>query len=197
MFYYLKGTVVHTFENFAVLDIGGIGFKIYSSLSSLSKITQNNNYIFYTYTNIREDAFDIYGFITQEELNFFEMLLSVSGVGPKAALAVLSALSPSGVAKAVLTNDAKAISAAQGVGIKTAQRIILELQSKISGENLLQNVSENDNFLNMSANNDAVAALMALGYNATEAKRAIAAAEPGKTVEETITNALLKLSKPF
>ncbi len=197
MFYYLKGTVVHTFENFAVLDIGGIGFKIYSSLSSLSKITQNNNYIFYTYTNIREDAFDIYGFITQEELNFFEMLLSVSGVGPKAALAVLSALSPSGVAKAVLTNDAKAISAAQGVGIKTAQRIILELQSKISGEDLLQNVSENDNFLNMSANNDAVAALMALGYNATEAKRAIAAAEPGKTVEETITNALLKLSKPF
>ncbi len=197
MFYYLKGTVVHTFENFAVLDIGGIGFKIYSSLSSLSKITQNNNYIFYTYTNIREDAFDIYGFITQEELNFFEMLLSVSGVGPKAALAVLSALSPSGVAKAVLTNDAKAISAAQGVGIKTAQRIILELQSKISGEDLLQNVSENDNFLNMSANNDAVAALMALGYNATEAKRAIASAEPGKTVEETITNALLKLSKPF
>ncbi len=197
MFYYLKGTVVHTFENFAVLDIGGIGFKIYSSLSSLSKITQNNNYIFYTYTNIREDAFDIYGFITQEELNFFEMLLSVSGVGPKAALAVLSALSPSGAAKAVLTNDAKAISAAQGVGIKTAQRIILELQSKISGEDLLQNVSENDNFLNMSANNDAVAALMALGYNATEAKRAIAAAEPGKTVEETITNALLKLSKPF
>lgn len=197
MFYYLKGTVVHTFENFAVLDIGGIGFKIYSSLSSLSKITQNNNYIFYTYTNIREDAFDIYGFITQEELNFFEMLLSVSGVGPKAALAVLSALSPSGVATAVLTNDAKAISAAQGVGIKTAQRIILELQSKISGEDLLQNVSENDNFLNMSANNDAVAALMALGYNATEAKRAIAAAEPGKTVEETITNALLKLSKPF
>ncbi len=197
MFYYLKGTVVHTFENFAVLDIGGIGFKIYSSLSSLSKITQNNNYIFYTYTNIREDAFDIYGFITQDELNFFEMLLSVSGVGPKAALAVLSALSPSGVATAVLTNDAKAISAAQGVGIKTAQRIILELQSKISGEDLLQNVSENDNFLNMSANNDAVAALMALGYNATEAKRAIAAAEPGKTVEETITNALLKLSKPF
>lgn len=197
MFYYLKGTVVHTFENFAVLDIGGIGFKIYSSLSSLSKITQNNNYIFYTYTNIREDAFDIYGFITQEELNFFEMLLSVSGVGPKAALAVLSALSPSGVAKAVLTNDAKAISAAQGVGIKTAQRIILELQSKISGEDLLQNVSENDNFLNMSANNDAVAALMALGYNATEAKRAIASAEPGKTVEETITNALLKLSKPL
>lgn len=197
MFYYLKGTVVHTFENFAVLDIGGIGFKIYSSLSSLSKITQNNNYIFYTYTNIREDAFDIYGFITQEELNFFEMLLSVSGVGPKAALAVLSALSPSGVAKAVLTNDAKAISAAQGVGIKTAQRIILELQSKISGDDLIQNVSENDNFLNMSANNDAVAALMALGYNATEAKRAIAAAEPGKTVEETITNALLKLSKPF
>lgn len=197
MFYYLKGTVVHTSENFAVLDIGGIGFKIYSSLSSLSKITQNNNYIFYTYTNIREDAFDIYGFITQEELNFFEMLLSVSGVGPKAALAVLSALSPSGVAKAVLTNDAKAISAAQGVGIKTAQRIILELQSKISGDDLLQNVSENDNFLNMSANNDAVAALMALGYNATEAKRAIAAAEPGKTVEETITNALLKLSKPF
>lgn len=197
MFYYLKGTVVHTCENFAVLDIGGIGFKIYSSLSSLSKITQNNNYLFYTYTNIREDAFDIYGFITQEELNFFEMLLSVSGVGPKAALAVLSALSPNGVATAVLTNDAKAIAAAQGVGIKTAQRIILELQSKVSGEDLLQNVSENDNFLNMSANNDAVAALMALGYNSTEAKRAIAAAEPGKTVEETITNALLKLSKPF
>ena len=131
MFYYLKGTVVHTFENFAVLDIGGIGFKIYSSLSSLSKITQNNNYIFYTYTNIREDAFDVYGFITQDELNFFEMLLSVSGVGPKAALAVLSALSPSGVATAVLTNDAKAISAAQGVGIKTAQRIMLELRAKI------------------------------------------------------------------
>lgn len=197
MFYYLKGTVVHTAENFAVLDINGAGFKIYSSLGSLSEVSLNNNYLFYTYTNIREDAFDIYGFLTKEELKFFEMLLDVSGVGPKAALAVLSALSPSGVAAAVLTNDAKAISAAQGVGIKTAQRIILELQSKISNDDLLQGVSESDSFLNISANNEAVAALMALGYTSTEAKRAVAAAEPGNTIEETITNALLKLSKSF
>ena len=197
MFYYLKGTAAIVSDGFTVIDIGGVGYKVYTSLNSRSKIEKGKETLLYTYTNIREDAFDIYGFTTEDELSFFEKMLSVSGVGPKAALAILSVLSPSEILTAILTNDAKSISKAQGVGVKLAQRIILELSGKIEGSDLLSGsaAGSSADFVTSSSSNDAVAALMSLGYSSLDARRAVASVEPGKTVEATITEALKILSR--
>lgn len=197
MFYYLKGIAAIVSEGFAVIDIGGVGYKVYTSLNSRSKIEKGKETLLYTYTNIREDAFDIYGFTTEDELSFFEKMLGVSGVGPKAALAILSVLAPSEIVTAILTNDAKSISRAQGVGMKLAQRIILELSGKIEGSDLLAgtSVAGSAEFITSSSSNDAVAALVSLGYSSLDARRAVASVEPGKTVEATITDALKILSR--
>ena len=196
MFYYLKGIAAIINESFVVLDIGGAGYKVYTSVNSRAKIEKGKETLLYTYTNIREDAFDIYGFTTEDELSFFEKMIGVSGVGPKAALAVLSVLTPSEIVTAILTNDAKSISRAQGVGVKLAQRIILELSGKIDGKELLSEVAAaGGSFVASDSSNDAVAALISLGYSSLDARRAVASVEPGKPVEATITDALLFLSR--
>ena len=197
MFYFLRGTVAVKSENFVALDINGVGYKIYTTLSCLQTISKDSEATFYTYTNIKEDAFDIYGFLSEEELSLFEMMLTVSGVGPKAALAVLSAFSPSDFITTVISNDAKTLSSrSQGVGPKLAQRIILELGSKFDGKDLSSALSTGGNdFLSVNSTNDAVAALVSLGYTSLDARRAVASVEPGKGVEETITAALAILAK--
>ncbi len=192
MFYYLKGILAHKGENFVALDVGGVGYKIFTSINNLSKVNTENEYKFYTYTHVREDIFDIYGFLTEEELSFFEMLISVSGVGPKAALSILSILSPADIVSAIIMGDAKAISRAPGIGSKIAQRIILELKNKVS-ENDIITPKGDDNFLAIDTSNEAVAALMALGYTSTDAKRAVISVEGAKSVEETIKIALKNL----
>ena len=196
MFYYLKGIAAIINESFVVLDIGGAGYKVFTSVNSRAKIEKGKETLLYTYTNIREDAFDIYGFTTEDELTFFEKMIGVSGVGPKAALAILSVLTPSEIVTAILTNDARTISRAQGVGVKLAQRVILELSGKIDGSDLLSGTaSGGDDYITSNSSNDAVAALIALGYSSLDARRAVASVEPGKTVEATITDALLFLSR--
>ena len=120
MFYSLKGMLTQKFENFLVLDIGGVGFKVFSSLATLSKVSPGTEIMVYTYTHIREDALDIFGFLTTEELSFFQKLISISGVGPRLALAILSTHSPKDIVFAVLSNDAKKLSKAPGVGTKLA-----------------------------------------------------------------------------
>lgn len=192
MFYYLKGILAHKGENFVALDVGGVGYKIFASINNLSKVNTENEYKFYTYTHVREDIFDIYGFLTEEELSFFEMLISVSGVGPKAALSILSILSPSDIVSAIIMGDAKAISRAPGIGSKIAQRIILELKNKVSENDIIAPKGD-DNFLAIDTSNEAVAALMALGYSSTDAKRAVISVEGAKSVEETIKIALKNL----
>lgn len=192
MFYYLKGFVAHKGDNFIALDVGGVGYKVYTSINNLSRVNNNDECKFFTYAHIREDIFDIYGFLTDEELSFFEMLISVSGVGPKAALSILSLLTPSDIVSAIIMGDAKAISRAPGVGSKIAQRIILELKNKVS-ENDILSPTGGDDFLSIDSSNQAVAALMSLGYSATDAKRAVISVEGATSVEETIKLALKNL----
>lgn len=193
MFYYLKGNVTYKGENFAAIDVGGVGFKVFTSISNISKLNMNSEYTLFTYTHIREDIFDIYGFLSQEELSFFEMLISVSGVGPKAALSILSILTPSDIVSAVIMGDSKAISKAPGIGSKTAQRIILELKNKVSDSDILPGDAGGDDFLSIDTSNQAVAALMSLGYSSTDAKRAVISVEGASSVEETIKLALKNL----
>lgn len=133
MFYYLNGTVTVLEPNLAVLDVGGVGYACHTTGYTLSQLQMGKHQKLYTYCYIKEDAFDIFGFATREEQNLFLRLLSVNGVGPKAALSILSATTPDQFLLAVMTGDEKTLTRAPGVGKKMAQRIILELKDKLTG----------------------------------------------------------------
>ena len=193
MFYYLKGIISHKSENFFVLDISGIGFKVFTSQVTLSCVTLNDKCTVYTYSYVREDAFDIFGFCTMEELSFFQKLISISGVGPRLALAILSTHPAQDLVLAVLTNDVKKISQAPGVGPKLAQRIILELKDKMKSEEVEDVVANQNSFSHNSS--EAVSALMVLGYAEAEAHRAVSTVEEGLTLEDTIKKALIALMR--
>ena len=134
MFYYLDGTVAHIEPYLAVIDCGGVGYACRTTNTTLGQLQKGRRGRLYTYLNVGEDVFDLYGFASQGELGSFKQLLSVSGVGPKAALAILSSTTPEGLAMAVITGDEKSLTAAPGVGKKIAQRIILELKDKLAKE---------------------------------------------------------------
>ena len=180
MLYYLNGTIAATEENLAVVDCGGVGFACHTTTYTLSKLKVGQQKMLYTYCNIREDAFDIYGFATKEEVSCFKSLLGVSGVGPKAALALLSALSPDRLTLAIMTGDEKLLATANGVGKKMAQRVILELKDKMGN---LEQESGFEGFSSAPAaagkTSEASAALASLGYSQSE----IAAAMRGIDVE--------------
>lgn len=195
MFYYLKGNVTYKSFDFMVIDVGGAGFKVYTSASTLDKAGLNEEFTAYTYTHIREDIFDIYGFSSPEELNTFQQLISVSGVGPKAAIAILSSMSADKLALAIVHSDIKAITAAPGVGKKLAERIVLELKDKINKELNLAGVKiESVAVSAPGVTDEAINALMVLGYSALEAKGAVSAVKGEcNTVEEVIKKALALL----
>ena len=175
MFYYLNGTVAEIGQSSLVLDVNGIGFFINSSLKTLSSIKTSASARLYISESIGESNFDLYGFADQQEKRFFELLISVSGVGPKAAISLLSALNTDMLVMAIVNDDSKALTAAPGIGKKIAQRIILELRDKLgaempsmaadvsSGEVASSNASGGN-----SAVSDAVAALSVLGYSTAE-----------------------------
>ena len=131
MFYYLNGTVAEIAAGLAVIDCGGVGYACATTNYTLSQLKKGERARLYTYLHVREDIFELYGFASQQELNSFKMLIGVSGVGPKAALAILSATTPQNLALSIVTEDEKALTAAQGIGKKIAQRIILELKDKL------------------------------------------------------------------
>ena len=171
MFYYLNGTVTVIDANLAVIDCGGVGYACNTTAYTLSQLQVGKVHKLFTYCNIKEDAFDIYGFSSREELNCFNRLLAVSGVGPKAALSILSVITPDQFTLAVMTGDEKTLMMAQGVGKKLAQRIILELKDKLSGD--LQNfsagsISAGVPVLTGGKAAEASAALAALGYSQSE-----------------------------
>ena len=177
MYYFIKGKLIKKDENFIVAENSGIGYKIYTSSTSMSAMGDTGSIItMYTYLHVREDIFDLYGFATEEERTMFLHLLSVSGVGPKAALAVLSVAPPAKIAIAVITNDSKLITKAQGVGPKMAQRIILELKDKLKTEEL--ELETNDAF-DVTEENDA--------------RRAIEKAGTSGSIEDIIKRALVQL----
>lgn len=199
MFSYLKGYLTQKGQNFAVIEVSGIGFKVYTSATTLQSISaseENSPVTFYTYLYIKEGIMDLYGFSSQEELNMFELLISVSGVGAKGAIAILSSLTPSKLAVSLVTNDVASIKKASGIGPKTAQRIILELKDKIKNEELIaspqEKSAEDAEFIANDARSEAVSALMVLGYSKFEAERAVAKASPDLTDTEEIIKSALK-----
>ncbi len=194
MYYYIKGELVSKQDSYAVIDNGGIGYKIYTSKNTLDNLNGGTVTV-YTYLHVREDIFDLYGFSTQEELSIFLQLLSVSGVGPKAALAVLSVMTPQQLVCAVVTNDAKPITKASGVGAKMAQRIILDLKDKLKNSDIVPQSIAEDVLVSADGLSEAVAALIVLGYSERDAKNAVAKIDPALDTEKIIKLALAELMR--
>ena len=195
MFDYISGKLVRKTDTYAVIDAGGIGYRVYSTLPSLNSLGEVGQSVrLYTYLNIKtaSDLLALYGFATEEERRSFEMILGVSGVGAKTAAALLSNISPSKLALCIVTNDSKYLSShTPGLGPKGAQRIILELKDKFKNVEL-DDVKADELFTDSSPEaGEAVSALLVLGYSRTEAERALAGASG--TVEEQIKHALKRL----
>lgn len=197
MFHYLMGTVAEIDLNLAVIDCGGVGFACRTTSTTLAQITEGARVKLYTYCNIREDSFDIFAFATMSEKRCFELLIGVSGVGPKAALAILSATTPEGLAMAVLAEDEGTITRAQGVGKKLAQRVILELKDKMGADMRAYAVSMPDVIPGgASPASDAAAALAVLGYGRGEISVALRDIDcDAFAVEEIVRMALKKMVK--
>ena len=193
MFYYLNGTITILDTNLAVVDCGGVGYACHTTNYTIAKLQIGKQARLFTYCNIKEEAFDIYGFYTREELSCFERLLSVGGVGPKAALAILSVVTPDQFTLAVMTQDAKTLTMAQGVGKKMAQRILLELKDKIAGSQLELSGAqmETGSPVHGSKTAEATAALAALGYSQQEIALALKGVDvQSMSVEEIVRQAL-------
>ena len=195
MISFVKGTVDYIDENSATIDTGAFGVKIFMTPLSLAKLSKNEEVKIYTFLRVAEDLFDLYGFLTREELDVFKMIISVNGAGPKAGLAVLSALSPEALTVAIVTDDYKAITRAQGVGPKLAQKIVLELKDKFKGREIKLDGGDSEIFAPIDSANDAVEALVVLGYARADAMRAVAGVEKGLSTEETIKAALIRLMR--
>ena len=132
MFYYVNGTVAHMAPYLAVIDCGGVGYACRTTNNTLARLKKGEKAKLYTYLNVREDAMELYGFFSENELNCFQLLIGVSGVGPKAALSILSSSTPENLAMSIITGDEKALTVAPGIGKKIAQRVILELKDKLA-----------------------------------------------------------------
>ena len=200
MFYYLNGVVAEMEANLAVIDCGGVGYACATTNYTLSQLKKGERAKLYTYMNVREDAVDLFGFSSQSELHSFKLLLGVSGVGPKAALAILSTNTPANLAMAVVMGDEKALTAAPGIGKKIAQRIILELKDKLAKEQASFGPDTGGSVplpvLPNAKAKEAGAALAVLGYSGSE----VAAALKGIDIdtlplEEIIRQALKRMVK--
>ena len=197
MISYIKGELVEVTENSIVLDHQGMGFSIMMPGSILDKLPQIGSELkVHTYLYVKEDILDLYGFLTRDDLKIFKLLITVNGIGPKGALAILSALSPDDLRFAVLAGDAKTISKAPGIGSKTAQKLIIELKDKLKIEDVLDGAGEGyasqDNMAD-TASAEAVMALTSLGYSAADATRAVRMVENVQSMDsEAILKAALK-----
>ncbi len=202
MFYSLTGTVVYADESSVAIDCSGVAFRLFTTGNTLRKCAPVGEVqTLYTHLNVREDALDLFGFAEKSELDRFKMLTSVSGVGPKAALAILSQLTPDMLAVSVAGGDVKAITAAQGVGPKIAQRVVLELKGKLNGfatsSETLGNIAAAQKATVSYAGEDAVNALVMLGYSKSEASIAVGRLDGNLSTEEMIKQALKQLAKNF
>lgn len=201
MYAYIKGELAEINTDHIVIEAGGIGYQVFISLQTFDYLPSvGENLKIYTYLYLREDAMILYGFLTKDDLELFKLLISVSGIGPKGGLAILSTLEADDLRFAILSGDAKAISKAPGVGGKTAQRVILELKDKLSLEDAFEakteHVQKNAAAAGGSVKNDAVMALTALGYSSTESLKAVSAVEitEDMDVEEVLKATLKHLS---
>lgn len=201
MFYSITGKVVHTDESSVAVSCSGVAFRCYTSFNTLRKIgSTGENVTLYTYLAVREDALDLFGFYDMAELDCFKILISVSGVGPKAGLAILSQLTPDKLSLAVASGDVKAITAAQGVGPKIAQRIVSELKDKLApfamGTAAVE-INEVAAAVNTDSGSEAVEALVSLGFSRTQASVAVGKLDPTLPVDVLIKQALLSMGGGF
>ena len=201
MFYYVKGPVVHMAPYLAVVDCGGVGYACRTTNNTLARLRKGETATLYTHLNVREDAMELYGFASENELSCFQLLISVSGVGPKAALSILSSTSPEGLATSIITGDEKALTVAPGIGKKIAQRIILELKDKLAKGQLSTPGGESYGgtgvtVIPQNKASEAAAALAVLGYSQAEAAAALKNIDMETLpLEEIIKQALKKMVK--
>lgn len=201
MIAYIRGTLEEISESFVVVEAGGIGYNVYITGRDAGNLVRTGTEVkLYTYFNVREDAMQLFGFLSRDDLSVFRMLLGVSGIGPKAAMGILSALSPNDLRFAVLADDIKTISAAPGVGKKTAQKLVLELKDKFdlqeAFEEKLADAAGGPAADTTDENiSEAVQALVALGYSGGDALRAVkaAAVRAGMSTEELLRAALKQM----
>lgn len=201
MISYIRGELCDIEEQKAIVDVNGVGYGIYMPQQALSLLPPMGQQVkIHTYLNIREDAMQLFGFLTKEDLNIFRLLIGVNGIGPKAGLNILSCLSPDELRFAVLSGDAKAISATPGIGKKTAEKLILELKDKLNIEDMLEHAAHGGDSEDLASGTDtasntmqaeAVQALTALGYGSAESLRAVKKSSPEcSSVEDILKEAL-------
>ncbi len=209
MFYYISGKLAHLDSGMAVIDAGGVGYKLtisgttYDAMPPNRSVKEPPNVLLYTYMAVREDGMELFGFATQAELSSFKLLISVSGVGPKAAMSILSLLSPEKFAMAVCTEDRKTIAKASGIGPKTAARIVLELKDKLMKDTLSSDFGNASDAQVVTGTvgkrgvlSEATDALIVLGYSRAEAMSALKDLSiDGMELEQIIREALKKLMK--
>ncbi len=207
MFYYISGKLAYLDTATAVVDAGGVGYKFTISQSTYSQmpphrsVDEKPTVTLYSYMAVREDAVELYGFATEDELSSFKLLITVSGVGPKAAISILSLLSPQKLALAICTDDKKTIAKANGIGPKTAARIVLELKDKLKGVAIAEDdgglsVASADLLDTSDKRSDAISALMVLGYSRGEAEATLKKINVSELeVDDIIKEALKKLMK--
>lgn len=197
MYYYVNGTVAEIGPNLAVIDCGGVGYACATTNYTLAQLKRGEQAKLYTYLHVREEIFDLYGFSTQAELSSFKMLLGVSGVGPKAALAILSSGTPDQLALSIVTGDEKSLTGVPGIGKKIAQRIILELKDKLAKEQtgFDARMGTLSPIPAGGKTQEAASALAVLGYSSQEISAALKGVEAALPVEEMIRIALKKMAR--
>ena len=197
MYYYVNGTVAEIGPNLAVIDCGGGGYACATTNYTLAQLKRGEQAKLYTYLHVREEIFDLYGFSTQAELNSFKMLLGVSGVGPKAALAILSSGTPDQLALSIVTGDEKSLTGVPGIGKKIAQRIILELKDKLAKEQtgFDARMGPLSPIPAGGKTQEAASALAVLGYSSQEISAALKGVDAALPVEEMIRIALKKMAR--
>lgn len=201
MISYIRGELVAVEKEKVIIDVGGVGYGIFMPESAMGLLPQMGNEVkLYTYLNVREDAMQLFGFLTRDDLEIFKLLIGVSGIGPKGGLSILSKLTADDLRFAIMSGDSKAISAAPGIGKKTAEKVIIELKDKLDIEQILNpSDSETKSAIKMdsSANevqSEAVQALVALGYGSTESLKAVNKVNSeNMTVEAVLKQALKNL----
>ncbi|MBT9779815.1 Holliday junction branch migration protein RuvA [Clostridium sp. MCC353] len=201
MISYIKGLLVETFEDTIVVEAGNIGYNIHVPLSLLERLPKIGHEVkVFTYFQVREDAMSLYGFLNRQDLDMFKQLIGVNGIGPKGALGVLSTLTPDSLRMAIISGDAKAISKAPGIGIKTAQRVILDLKDRVHIEDMLPQEAEAETLsggnLVGQTGKEAMEALVALGYSGSEAAKAVRQVEikDDMSVEDVLKASLKHLA---
>ena len=194
MIAYLRGSLELKSEEYIIIEVQGIGYKVYMSRKSIDSLPDEGAVRVYTYLKVREDDVSLFGFCTNEELHMFELLISVGGIGAKSAINILSSITPSRFALAVITNDVNSLKKLQGIGQKTAQRIILELKDKIKTEEAISAREEQDSSMDDEEKEDVIQALQVLGYRRYEINKVLAKVK-SSTLEDKIKEALQYLAK--